>query len=395
MTDGELAHWRGKRVALGLSGGVDSSVAALLLLRAGADVRAFFMSNWRDDDDGDGVDNGDGGDGGDGDDNGNGKGKNGCNDGPDLASAAAAADILGIPLDAVSFADEYRRLVFAPFLAELRRGRTPNPDVLCNSHIKFDAFLRYAREDGCEAVATGHYAGILRPEASGGGAQKLRLQKGEDSAKDQSYFLHRLAQPQLARAIFPLARLHKADVRAMAKAAGLANWSRKDSAGICFIGKRRFAEFIRRYLPDNPGEIQTPEGETVGAHSGLHLYTIGQRRGLGIGGGEPWFVCGKRLRENVLQVSRGDAPALFRNEIRISDAHWIAEIPPPTNWVFAARLRHGQEPASCTLSSATNENATILFPLRQRAPAPGQSAVLYDGNTCLGGGIIEPPPAVE
>ena len=366
MHNNDLQQWCGGRVAVALSGGVDSSVAALLLKRAGARTEAFFMSNWRGDEDDD-V----------------------CNDREDLAAAAAAADVLELPLEALSFAGEYREQVFAPFVAELKKGNTPNPDIFCNSRIKFRAFAARARELGFDAAATGHYAGIMRPQGDEGGSL-LRLCKGEDSAKDQSYFLHRLTQEQLSFAAFPLARKHKSEVRAEAKAAGLANWSRRDSMGICFIGKRNFPNFIRRHIPDNPGEMQTPDGKVVGEHRGLHFHTIGQRKGIGLGGaGEPWFVCGKRKADNVLQVVQGgEHPLLFNDEVCLTNAHWIAGTPPPVNWVFSARLRHGQEPASCTLAEATPATAKIIFAQKQRAPSPGQSAVIYDGNICLGGGVI-------
>lgn len=362
MTD--LSNWRGRRIAVALSGGVDSAAALLLLLRAGAKADAVFMSNWRLPGDPP-------------DDN--------CPERADIVSAAAAADILSAPLAVWNFAADYRREVFAPFVAELKKGNTPNPDIFCNSRIKFAAFCARARAEGYEAAATGHYASVTK---DGGGM--LRLQKGEDSAKDQSYFLHRLTQAQLSFALFPLARYHKAEVRQMAKAAGLANWSRKDSTGICFIGKRNFATFIRAHIADNPGDIQTPDGKVIGRHNGLHLYTIGQRRGIGIGGGGALFVYHKDAANNILYVA-DDERLLYQTEVSITGTHWIAETP-KANWVYTARLRHGQQPATCILSAISNDTATINFPAPQRAPCPGQSATLYDGNTCLGGGIITNTP---
>ena len=323
-------------------------------------MSAVFMKNWEDDDT-----------------------AAACHDKDDLMSAAAAAEALGLDLHVANFAAEYKERVFAPFLRALRAGRTPNPDVLCNSEIKFGAFRRYAKEAGAQFAATGHYARI---EKTGGAP---RLLKGEDSAKDQSYFLHRLSAAQLSDVIFPLGGWHKADVRAAARAAGLGNWSRKDSAGICFIGARRFAAFLQNYIPPEPGGILTPEGARVGGHCGLPFYTIGQRRGLKIGGGGgPWFVAGKRRRGNILLVARGGHPLLYSVRVKIKDARWISGAPPRANWVFSARLRHRQPPASCTLTRADEETAEIIFAEPQWAAAPGQYAVIYDGNVCLGGGEI-------
>ena len=350
---------KNRKVILGLSGGVDSAVALLLLLRAGAKAAAVFMSNWRLPDEAPDDD---------------------CPESADVVSAAAAADILKAPLSVWRFAGQYRREVFAPFVAELQKGNTPNPDVFCNSRIKFRAFFDRARREGFEAAATGHYAAIL----PGGGG--FRLCKGEDSAKDQSYFLHRLTQGQLSFAIFPLARFHKAEVRALARAAGLANWSRKDSTGICFIGERNFNNFIRAHIADNPGDICAPDGKVLGRHRGLHFHTIGQRKGIGIGGGGALFVYDKDAAKNILRVSE-DERLLYRGEVHLTDAHWIGERP-KANWVYTARLRHGQQPETCILSEVSANTATIRFATAQRAPCPGQSAVVYDGNTCLGGGII-------
>ena len=348
-------------VVVALSGGVDSSVAAWRLRQAGARVHAVFMKNWADDDE-----------------------EAACHDKEDLISAAAAAEALSLPFDVVNFADEYRRRVFEPFLAELRRGRTPNPDVLCNSEIKFAAFHRFAAEQGAEAVATGHYARIAQaPEG-------WRLYKAEDSAKDQTYFLHRLRAAQLAYSLFPLGEHYKTEVRQMARAAALGNWQRKDSTGICFIGERDFDSFIARYLPPAPGEMQDESGRVIGEHRGLQFYTIGQRRGLGVGGaGEAWFVAAKEPAHNVLRVVQGEHhPLLYARRVQVEDAQWIAGTPPPARWVYAARLRHRQPPASCTLAEVGGDTATIVFAEPQRAAAPGQFAVIYDGDLCLGGGVI-------
>lgn len=363
---------KGKTIVVALSGGVDSSVAALQLRQAGAQVQAVFMKNWADDDT-----------------------EAACHDKADLIAAAAAAEAMSLPFEVVNFADEYRRQVFEPFLEELRRGRTPNPDVLCNSEIKFAAFHRFAADMGAEAVATGHYARSAKaPGGESEAPEEWRLYKAEDSVKDQTYFLHRLSAAQLAYSLFPLGASYKAEVRQRARAAALGNWQRKDSTGICFIGERDFDSFIARYLPPAPGEMQDERGRVVGEHRGLQFYTIGQRRGLGVGGargqsGEAWFVAAKEPRENVLRVVQGEHhPLLYARRVQVEHAHWIAGAPPPPQWVYAARLRHRQPPASCTLSEVGADTATIVFAEPQRAAAPGQFAVIYDGDLCLGGGVI-------
>ena len=358
-----MSDFVGKTIAVAFSGGVDSTVAAYLLQQQGAHVVAIFMKNWHDDDT-----------------------AAGCHDKEDLLSAAAAADILNIELQVANFAAEYKSRVFAPFLRDLQAGLTPNPDVLCNSEIKFDAFRRHAKTIGANGMATGHYA---RCQTLHGAPQLL---KGEDSAKDQSYFLHQLSATQLADAIFPLGTWHKADVRAAAQRAGLHNWARKDSTGICFVGKRRFADFLQNYLSPTPGAIQTPEGKIIGEHQGLPFYTIGQRRQLNIGGGgTTWFVCGKNRRDNILVVADGAThPRLYSPRVQIKNTRWIAAQPPPLNWVYAARLRHQHSPASCTLVRADHTHAEIVFAEPQWAVTPGQFAVIYDGNVCLGGGEILP-----
>ena len=343
---------------VGLSGGVDSAVAALLMKNAGARVLAVFMKSWRDDDT-----------------------TAACHDKQDLITAAAVADTLGVGFDTVDFVEDYRRFVFTPFLNELRSGRTPNPDIVCNSAIKFTAFLNYAKQQGAAVVVTGHYARVTCLD------KEWRLHKGEDSAKDQSYFLHRLTTAQLAQVFFPLGGMHKADVRALAQTAGLDNWARKDSTGICFIGERPFYQFLSRYLPDSPGDIVDDNDHVLGRHKGLAFYTIGQRRGLGLSGG-PWFVAGKEEKGNYLRVVCGHHhPLLFASQVRLKDTHWI-NAPPPPQRVYAARLRHRQEPASCVLSDVGPRQAVVDFAEPQWAPAPGQYAVIYDGNVCLGGGVI-------
>ena len=350
----------GQTVVVGLSGGVDSAVAALLLKRAGARVLAVFMKNWDDND-----------------------AAAGCHDKDDLIAAAAAADNLGVDFETVNFVDDYRRDVFEPFLRDLRRGLTPNPDVLCNSEIKFSAFVAHARARGATAVATGHYA---QTDCLHG---EWRLRKGEDEKKDQSYFLHRLNARQLSQAMFPLGAMHKAEVRAVARTAGLGNWARRDSTGICFIGKRRFADFISPYLPQQCGDIiNAANGGVVGRHDGMAFYTIGQRQGLKLSGG-PWYVAAKDAATNTLHVvTATDHPLLWRRRLMIENTRWIAAAPPPPQRVYEARLRHGQRPASCVLAEVSKNEAVIVFAEPQWAPAPGQYAVLYNGNVCLGGGVI-------
>ena len=355
---------KGRKIWVGLSGGVDSAVAALILKEAGARVTAVFMKNWDDDDT-----------------------EAGCHDKDDLITAVAVAESLGLDFEVINYATDYWRLVFEPFLRGLAACETPNPDIWCNSRIKFSLFWEEAERAGAEGIATGHYARLAVRDG------KCVLRKGEDSAKDQTYFLYRLNQGQLAGASFPIGGLHKAEVRERARAFGLKNWQRKDSTGICFIGERRFKEFIGRYLPPEPGDITDEKGEKLGRHDGLMFYTIGQRKGLGIGGeGGGWFVAGKDERNNILQVVQGENhPSLFTDTVTLREVHWIADVPPPTHWVYAARLRHRQFPASCTLTRASETTATIVFAEPQRAPAAGQHAVIYDGEVCLGGGVITAP----
>ncbi|TMH69168.1 MAG: tRNA 2-thiouridine(34) synthase MnmA [Betaproteobacteria bacterium] len=344
-----------------MSGGVDSSVAALLLKRAGHEVVGLFMKNWEDDDT-----------------------DEYCSTREDLIDAAAAADVIGIELEAVNFAAEYKDRVFAEFLREYSAGRTPNPDVLCNAEIKFKAFLDHAMRLGAAKIATGHYARVAQNN------EKYELLRGMDSAKDQSYFLHRLTQEQLSRALFPVGELEKSEVRRIALEAGLPNHAKKDSTGICFIGERPFREFLNRYLPKVPGPIVDDRGRTIGEHIGLAFYTIGQRKGIGIGGaGEPWYVAGKDLAANKLVVVQGhDHPLLMKRSLEAADASWVVGAAPTENSSVTAKTRYRQADAPCMLSHVLESEIRVEFPTPQWAVTPGQSVVLYDGEACLGGGVI-------
>jgi tRNA-specific 2-thiouridylase len=352
------------KIVVGLSGGVDSAVAALLLARAGHEVVGLFMKNWEDDDD-----------------------DEYCSTREDLVDAVSAAERIGIEVEAVNFAAEYRERVFASFLAEYRAGRTPNPDVLCNAEIKFKAFLDHAMALGAERIATGHYARVAERDG------RFQLLKGVDPGKDQSYFLHRLTQAQLARTLFPVGELHKSEVRRIAREAGLANHAKRDSTGICFIGERPFREFLSRYLPREPGPIETPEGVRVGEHEGLMYYTLGQRQGLGIGGrrdsaAQPWYVAAKDRARNALVAVQGrDHPLLQQRRLRAEDASWIAGVPPAAGEA-AAKTRYRQADAACVLALDGARAFELEFATPQWAVTPGQSAVLYRGDVCLGGGVI-------
>ena len=349
------------RVVVGMSGGVDSSVAALLLKREGYDVVGLFMKNWEDDDT-----------------------DEYCSTREDLIDAAAAADVIGIELEAVNFAAEYKDRVFSEFLHEYSAGRTPNPDVLCNAEIKFKAFLDHAMRLGAAKIATGHYA---RVQSSDG---RYRLLRGKDGSKDQSYFLHRLTHDQLARVIFPVGELKKSEVRRLALEAGLPNHAKKDSTGICFIGERPFRAFLNRYLPKVPGPIVDDEGRAIGEHIGLAFYTIGQRKGIGIGGaGEPWYVAGKDRAANKLIVVQGhDHPLLMKRTLAADETSWIAGSPPAERSQHSAKTRYRQADAACTLARVLESEIRVDFAAPQWAVTPGQSVVLYDGEACLGGGVI-------
>jgi len=351
-------------IIVGLSGGVDSAVAALLLKQQGHDVAAVFMKNWDEDDD-----------------------EEYCPAARDLADARAIAGQLDIELHTVSFSSEYWNRVFAHFLAEYQAGRTPSPDILCNREIKFRAFLDYSSGLGADFIATGHYACIEK-------APVVRLLKAADSGKDQTYFLHTLDRKQLASSLFPLGGLNKPLVRELAKRSGFPVHAKKDSTGICFIGERRFSAFLAQYLQKNPGEIRTLDDEVIGQHEGLMFYTIGQRQGLGIGGrndasGEPWYVAGKDIGKNILRVVQGvDHPALYSRYLQASELHWIAGVAPAKSFECSARIRHRQPLQECTVTVRSERECNVRFRQPQRAVTPGQSVVFYRGDECLGGAVI-------
>ncbi len=363
-----------KRVVVGLSGGVDSAVTAWLLKQQGHEVVGIFMKNWEDDDD-----------------------SAYCSSNIDFVDAASVADVLGIEIEHVNFAAEYKDRVFAEFLREYQAGRTPNPDVLCNAEIKFKAFLDHAMRLGAEHIATGHYARVRERDG------RFELLKGLDPSKDQSYFLHRLNQAQLSRTWFPVGELRKTQVRQIADEIGLPNARKKDSTGICFIGERPFREFLGRYISHEPGPIRDDHGRVVGRHVGLSFYTLGQRQGLGIGGvkeqgvqrgaGEhhPWFVARKEVSTNTLVAVQGhDHPWLLSPALRAQDLSWVAGEPPtgPYPRTLAAKTRYRQADAACRLMHCDAHGLVLEFEQDQWAVTPGQSAVLYDGEVCLGGGVI-------
>ena len=358
----------GRRVVLGLSGGVDSAVAALLLKRAGADVHALHMTNWEDDD---GY----------------------CTAAADLQDARRVCEQIGIPLHHVNFADDYRKRVFAYFLAEYRAGRTPNPDVLCNREIKFGSFREHAKRLGSDLIGTGHYAQVSTDDAG-----NVQLLKGADSNKDQSYFLHAVSSAALAETVFPLGHLQKPEVRSIARDNGLWTQDKKDSTGICFIGERPFREFLATYLPARPGPIKTLEGTEVGTHSGLMFYTPGQRQGLGIGGRQnagdaPWYVADKVLEDNTLVVVQGDHERLYCQEAELFEETWINDVPDAIDtadgWTCAVKIRYRQADQACTVRRLPEGRLQILFGAPQRAVAPGQFAVFYAGDRCMGGAVID------
>jgi len=363
-----------QRIVVGLSGGVDSAVSAWLLKQQGHEVVGIFMKNWEDDDD-----------------------DEYCSSNADFIDAAAVADVIGIEIEHVNFAAEYKDRVFAEFLREYQAGRTPNPDVLCNAEIKFKAFLDHAMRLGAEKIATGHYARVRLDGASG----LFQLLKGLDQAKDQSYFLHRLDQAQLAKTLFPVGELRKTEVRRIALDIGLPNAKKKDSTGICFIGERPFRAFLSRYLQTQPGPIKDERGRQIGQHSGLSFYTLGQRQGLGIGGikhkgaarggGDhaPWFVARKDMASNTLYAVQGHGhPWLLARTLTFDDAAWTAGTPPAPG-PCAAKTRYRQQDAACQLAtSAAPGSFELHFAHPQWAVTPGQSAVLYAGEVCLGGGVI-------
>jgi tRNA-uridine 2-sulfurtransferase len=381
-----MAATRAKtRVVVGLSGGVDSAVSAYLLKRQGYDVVGLFMKNWEDDDD-----------------------SEFCSSNIDFVDAAAVADVLGIEIEHVNFAAEYKDRVFAEFLREYAAGRTPNPDVLCNAEIKFKAFLDHALRLGAQHIATGHYARVRECASENG--RRFELLKGLDASKDQSYFLHRLNQRQLARTLFPVGELHKTEVRRVADQVGLPNARKKDSTGICFIGERPFRDFLNRYLSQSPGPIVDERGHEVGRHVGLSFYTLGQRQGLGIGGvrehagaltatarGEhaPWYVAHKDVARNTLHVVQGHDHAWLQSPWLVADdVSWVAGQTPAATAPLAAKSRYRQADASCAFSPQGG-GFRLDFAQAQWAVTPGQSAVLYDGEVCLGGGVIANAAAME
>ena len=348
------------KVVLGISGGVDSAVAAFLLQRQGIDVHAVFMQNWIAD-----------------------QNDPYCSIPQDLADARAVCDKLKIPFTITNFSREYWHNVFQYFLDEYAAGRTPNPDIICNKEIKFKAFLQYAMESGAEYIATGHYARIAREE------DKYVLLRGKDSNKDQSYFLYTLNQAQLAKSLFPIGDLTKDEVRIIAKKAGLPNHAKKDSTGICFIGERNFKEFLKQYLLDKPGDIVTAENEVIGRHDGLMFYTLGQRKGLKIGGRNnakelPWYVISKDINNNRLYVAQDhDHQRLFASVLYYENAHWISGIVPPLPMECEAQIRYRSRAQECTVSVEQ-----VQFNKPQWAITPGQSVVFYRGENCLGGAVI-------
>lgn len=355
-----------QKIIVGLSGGVDSAVSAQQLIEQGYQVEGLFMKNWEDDDT-----------------------STACTSEADHQDARQVADTLGIPLHHANFAANYREEVFAHCLQEFRAGRTPNPDILCNQRIKFRAFLHHAERLGADAVATGHYARI------GHGPNGYTLERATDRHKDQTYFLYTLGQAQLAKALFPLADLLKTEVRKLADQAGFANHDKPDSTGICFIGPRDFRSFLGRYIDFSPGPMVTLTGEVIGEHVGLPFYTIGQRRGLDLGGrsghaAAPWYVVDKDLTHNRLIVTQGhDHPALLSQWLTAIDLQWVDGAGPTTSLRCSARLRHGQNDAPALLEPMEADRWRITFDNAQRAVAPGQSVVIYDGEQCLGGGIID------
>jgi len=391
---------RKQRVVVGLSGGVDSAVTAYLLKKQGHEVIGIFMKNWEDDDRPAGS----------GDDN-----DEFCSSNVDFVDAAAVADVLGIEIEHVNFAADYKDRVFAEFLREYQAGRTPNPDILCNAEIKFKAFLDHAMRLGAEKIATGHYARVRQNPST----QLFELLKGLDPAKDQSYFLHRLNQAQLSKTLFPVGDLKKTEVRRIADEIGLPNARKKDSTGICFIGERPFRDFLNRYIAKAPGLIKSDTGRVVGEHVGLSFYTLGQRSGLGIGGVKmgsdlrsaakrnedgsdpvfsasqsdagihlPWFVARKDMATNTLWAVQGhDHPWLQSTELAAQDCSWVAGSAPEPG-ALAAKTRYRQADAPCQLVSSGDATCDLVFEKSQWAVTPGQSAVLYDGEICLGGGVI-------
>jgi len=358
-----------QQVVIGVSGGVDSAVAAHLLKQQPTlRVQAVFMQNW--DDEGDDL----------------------CTAVEDFRDASGVCDLLDIPLSSINFSEEYWKKVFTGFLDEYNAGRTPNPDILCNKEIKFKAFLDHAKTLGAEKIATGHY--VQSDIAEDG---RVRLLRGADAGKDQSYFLHTLSQEQLQHSVFPVGTLQKTDLRSLAHDLNLQVHDKKDSTGICFIGERKFRDFLAEYVAASPGAVVTPDGDRVGEHNGIAFYTIGQRQGLGIGGNanypaEPWYVADKNIASNELVVVQGhDHPALHKNSLRAVKLHWIREVPADAT-KCTAKTRYRQQDQECTIHFESESAAVVSFNMSVRAITPGQSIVFYNGEECLGGGIIEKAP---
>jgi len=354
-----------QRVIVGMSGGVDSSVAAQVLIKQGYQVEGLFMKNWEQDDD-----------------------EDYCAAADDLKDAQQVCDTLNIKLHSVNFADQYWDRVFKHFLDEYRAGRTPNPDILCNKEIKFKAFLDYALQLGADFIATGHY--VQRAQTD----NEYQLLKGLDDNKDQSYFLYTLNQQQLKHSLFPVGDIEKPEVRKMAEKSDFITHNKKDSTGICFIGERKFKDFLQRFIPAQPGDIKTLQGQIIGKHHGLMYYTLGQRKGLGIGGVKnaseaPWFSVSKDLDKNILYVAQGDDSALYHTHLNASQLSWISGKPPEFPYACHAKVRYRQNDQLCTIISCENNSITVKFENPQRAITPGQSVVFYQQNICLGGGVID------